>query len=216
MLRGALLIALAHIAAAQYTYVATTAPSGVTPTIQGVNSGHNGPDEVAWLRRMSVNSVRIFGAAGSMSTLQSFATSLGGTWGADLNRSPVTNLASFEAAVALLSTPAGHLDTTAWANPALLGPLAYNLNQSVATLPTGTSMTTHVARLRAAGIEPLVVTWLTCSNFAFSTLSQSNATYWAEHYELYKHQYIASQWAFLNGVRRIEFWNEPGKLFNTK
>ena len=197
-------------AVASITYVASTAAAGVTPTTIGVNAGHSGPDAIAWYRRLGVNAVRLFGGAGAITTLQEFSTSSRGVWRTDLRGTPVTDAASFQDAVALLSTPAGHLNSGAWVNPPLLGPLAYGLAQNDTAGPsTYTALATHAAQLRAAGIEPLLVDGLTCATFAFSTLDQGNATYWGEHWELYKHQYIAAQWAFLNGIRRLEFWNEP-------
>ena len=43
-------------------------------------------------------------------------------------------------------------------------------------------MASQVATLQANGIEPLLVFWLSCSTFTFSTLDVSSATYWGEHW----------------------------------
>ena len=62
--------------------------------------------------------------------------------------------------------------------------------------------------------------WLGCGNFQFSTLNAAQPAYWAERWELYKHQYMAAQWAFTHGVRKLEFWcvvsaNPGGIYFRT-
>ena len=72
--------------------------------------------------------------------------------------------------------------------------------------PTGGSMASMVADLQAAGITPLLVFWLSCSTFEFSTLDVSSANYWKEHWELYKHTYMGIRWAYRNGVTKFEFW----------
>lgn len=46
----------------------------------------------------------------------------------------------------------------------------------------------------------------TCGLFSFSTFANSTGAYWAERWELYKHQYALARWAWIRGVRRIEFW----------
>lgn len=40
----------------------------------------------------------------------------------------------------------------------------------------------HHTNHQALNIEPLLVFWLGCTNFAFSTLDPTNPTYWAEHW----------------------------------
>ena len=60
--------------------------------------------------------------------------------------------------------------------------------------------------MQSAAIEPLLVFWMGCPVFSFSTLDPQNQWYWAERWELYKHQYMAALWAFKHGVRKMEFW----------
>jgi len=70
-------------------------------------------------------------------------------------------------------------------------------------------MLNTVAAAQSVGVEPLLVFWMGCGVFSFSTLDPTNSTYWAERWELYKHQYIGARWAYNHGVRKLEFWNEP-------
>ena len=70
-------------------------------------------------------------------------------------------------------------------------------------------MLNTVAGAQSIGVEPLLVFWMGCGVFSFTTLDPTSSTYWAERWELYKHQYVAARWAFNHGVRKLEFWNEP-------
>ena len=67
-------------------------------------------------------------------------------------------------------------------------------------------MASMVTALQLAGITPLLVFWLSCSTFAFSTLDVNNPVYWQEHWELYKHTYMGIRWAYINNVTKFEFW----------
>jgi hypothetical protein len=222
VLAGLTLLLLAGQVAAQssITYVASTVHVNPTPPWIGVNSGHNAdPGAIAWYTHMGVNGVRMFGGAGSLTTLEAFSTTGGcsgshcraSVWGTDLAGAPVVDANSFWQAAAQLRSPAGHLPTqagwAAWTNPPRIPEFQLNMNTTSSGISL--SMAAGVAAYRAVGIEPLLVDWLTCTNFAFSTLDPNTPAYWQEHFELYKHQYIAAQWAFAAGVRKIEFWNEP-------
>ena len=79
------------------SFTATTASAGTGPPAIGVNAGHNfDPSWVAWLQRLGVSGLRIFGLAGGFGTLEGFATSglsaqdYKATWGNDLNNNAVT------------------------------------------------------------------------------------------------------------------------------
>ena len=131
--------------------------------------------------------IRIFGGAGSFSTLQQFVGAF--NWGHDLNNNTVSSYAAWSAAVAGLRAPAGHTPASAgsFANPVKFSALDLMLNSSINS-PTGGSLLSTVQGAQALGIEPLIVDWMPCTVFAFSTLNTANGTYWAEHWELYKHQ----------------------------
>jgi hypothetical protein len=203
-------ISAAPPAALNVSYVLSGTPSGVPPPALGVNSGHNwDPGWLAWVRHLGVSTVRVFGLAGAVSTLETFVTAGGAPWGADLNGVSVASQSGFQAALAQLRGPSGHLSAPeAWANPPGWAAHAALMN-ATSVAPNGNSMQGVVSALRAAGVQPLLVFWLGCANFAFSTLNPAQPAYWAERWELYKHQYVAARWAFLNGARKLEFWNEP-------
>jgi len=110
------------------------------------------PGWLAWVQRLGVSSMRIFGLAGAISNLQAF---VGSTWGNDLNNSPVINQATFNASVAALRTPAGHLSAspaTPWANPPLWSAYSGMMNQTAAA-PDGNSMYNIVTSLQAINVE---------------------------------------------------------------
>ena len=161
---------------------------------------------ILWYKHLGINGVRIFGGAGSMSTLQAF---VGAMWGKDLSGNAVNSLATFNAAVTSLRASAAHTPTSATfgalVNPPKIAALATLLSFG-GSGPTDASIASTVAVMQQYGIEPLIVDWLTCGVFAFSTLDMTNGTYWAEHWELYKHQYTAAAWAYNHGVRKLEFW----------
>lgn len=128
-----------------------------------------------------------FGLAGNIPSstatttgLQTWVTAAGAPWGADLNGVAVSNLATFTAAVSQLRSYAGHTPgIMAWANPPRWPAFDMMMSSSVGG-PTGNSMAAQVAGLQANGITPLLVFWLSCTVFQFSTLDVSKATYWAE------------------------------------
>ena len=124
--------------------------------------------------------VRMFGGLGSMSSLSSW---VGASWGRSQDGTPVSSQATWAAAVAQLRTPAGHSPASAgsFQNPVQWGVLDAMLNASTTT-PTGGSLLSAVLSLQGAGIEPLLVEWLPCSVFAFTTLDPGSPTFWAEHW----------------------------------
>lgn len=174
-------------------FTASTAPnplSSVSPMFMGVNSGHN--NDTSWqafMRRLNANAVRIFGLAGNIpqstatsTGLQTWVTAAGAPWGADLNGSPVTSLATFNSAIATFRTYAGHTPGQGFfANPPRWATFEAMQDTNSAG-PSGGSMSGEVAALQAMGINPLLVFWLSCTNFAFSTLDVSRPAYWAEHW----------------------------------
>lgn len=159
---------------------------------------------------------RSFGLAGNLPTtsgattgLQQWVTATGNPWGADLNGSPVTSLATFNTALSQLRSYNGHTPGLGtWTNSPRWATLELMLDRGSGG-PTGASMASMVAAAQSAGVTPLLVFWLSCNYFAFSTLDVSKPAYWAEHWELYKHTYAGARWAFMHGVNKLEFWNEP-------
>ena len=153
-------------------------------------------------------------------------------WGNDLNNNAVTNQvtfvkkvnktmrlrtsasvmafplqATFDAAINTLRTPLGHTPGAyAWPNPPRWASHEILLNYTTVA-PDGNSMLNTVAGAQSIGVEPLLVFWMGCGVFSFSTLDPAAPAYWAERWELYKHQYIGARWAFNHGVRKLEFWN---------
>jgi len=80
------------------SFSVTAATVGTSPPAIGVNAGHNyDPSWVAWLQRLGVTGLRVFGLAGGFGTLEGFATAglssqdYKATWGNDLTNAPVTN-----------------------------------------------------------------------------------------------------------------------------
>lgn len=154
---------------------------------------------------------RIFGLAGSPGNLQNW---VGANFGRDLNGVAVTNLNSFQSAVNTLRSPLGRNPSSAssFSNPPKWAAFDAYQTSTSAGQPDGNSLLSEVQALQAAGIEPLLVFWLSCTTFQFSTLDQTTTTYWGEHWELYKHQFMGARWAYLRGVRKLEFWCAPGRL----
>ena len=187
---------------AQVEFTVSATAAGTGPPAIGVNAGHNyDPSWVAWLQRLGVSGLRVFGLAGSLTTLEAF---VGASYGSDLYGDPVTSYATFDAAIATLRTPAGHAPGASWPNPPRWATHEAMLN-ATSVAPDGNSMLNVVAAAQAVGVEPLLVFWMGCGVFQFSTLDRTNSTYWAERWELYKHQYVAARWAFNHGVRKLEF-----------
>lgn len=185
-------------------------PSG-SPTSQtlAVNVGHNwDPSWQLFMSRLGVKGARMFGGTGGVKP----RTLYGAAFGKDLNGNMVTSGAAYTAAVAQLRTPAGHNSATAgasYSNPPNFA--AYNnaLASVDTTSPSGNSIQAQVQALWGLGIEPLVVQWAPCGSFNLTVFTESDPSYWPERWELYKQQYVLGVWAWTNGVRKIEWWNEP-------
>ena len=162
--------------------------------------------------------MRVFGLAGTpqygtTSTLQAWVVGGPllmpvGVWGADLTGAAVTNLTTWKAAVALLRTPAAHNTTnpSSYPNPPRWAAFDLMLNTTTAAAD-GLSMQGIVQGLQSVNVEPLLVFWMGCGVFSVSTMNPAQPAYWAERWELYKHQYMGARWAFVRGVRRLEFWH---------
>ncbi len=55
----------------------------------------------------------------------------------------------------------------------------------------------------------LAVMQLGCSAFDYTSVAVTDAVFWQDSWELYKHQYAISRWAFVRNIVDIEFFNEP-------
>jgi hypothetical protein len=126
-----------------------------------------------------------------------------GTWGNALDDTPVRTSATFAAALAALRTPAGHDPAAAPTFPRPPQFAAVDAILATADAIDGAPAAT-VAALAAIGITPLVVTQIGCSSFDFTTDAPADAAYWAERWELYKHQYVLSRWTWTRGISKIE------------
>jgi hypothetical protein len=148
---------------------------------------------------------RLFGVGGVSGTLQS---TVPGTWGNALDDTPVYSSATFAAALAALRAPDGHDPSRAASFPR---PPQFAAVDSILSTPAATTPdaidgapAATVAALASIGITPLVVTQIGCSSFDFSTDAPADAAYWAERWELYKHQYVLSRWTWVRGITKIE------------
>lgn len=154
----------------------------------------------------------MFGIGGTQGG--SIKTTVTGTWGNDLNNVPVTSLAGFNAAVALLRTPAGHNPASAgsFANPPAWSIIEAQLALTDNSKPSNaidSNPNATLASLAAIGLVPLCVTQLSCKTFDFTVDLPSQPGYFGERWELYKHQYVLARWLYVRGVVKQEFWNEP-------
>ena len=190
------------------SYVLSTSRSGASPLTVGINSGHNHDASwTSWLQHLGVTSLRIFGLAGDLTTLQQFSATAF-AWGSDLSGTPVTSVSSFHAAVAQLRSPEGRTPpSNAYENPPKWAAFEAMMATGT-TAPDGGSMEATVAAAQAVGVDPLLVFWMPCAVFNFTTLDPTKYVYWGERFELYRHMYVAARWAYVRGVRKLEFWNE--------
>jgi hypothetical protein len=198
---------------------ASSPVTGITPLTLGINLGHRNEQDKSWvtyLKYLGVNAARSFGlnALGSYATLQALVTSAGGTWGHALDNTAVSDITSFYAAVAALRAPHGHNPAfqNTYAYPVLWNLIESNLNTTDYTSPSSAlqgNPNDYINELNKMGVPMLAVDWLTCSNYAFSTSDHTQAIYWGERWELYKHQYALSVWSYNRGIYVFEFWNEP-------
>ena len=141
-------------------------------------------------------------------------------YGKDLNGNPVTTYAQWQAAVAQLRTPTGRDYNNAGnlVNPALYKQIEVTLATTDTSAPSEEidgNVNSTLAALATLGIVPLVVTQVSCASFDFTTDLPTDAAYWPERFELYKHQYVLSRWTYVRGIRKIEFWNEPVRARST-
>jgi hypothetical protein len=161
-----------------------------------------------------------FGGSNTYAGSQSYVTA-GPYWGYDLTKTyKVVNVTTYQTAVAALRTPAGHNPfQSATSGPGFLayppphdlidfnnrqmitGDYNYQISGATATVINTTSIT--------LGFRPLVVDHLGCGSFSFSTLDPGNATYWTEHWELYKFSYAAAMWMWKYNITKAEVHNEP-------
>jgi hypothetical protein len=198
---------------------ASSAVTGTTPLTLGINLGHRNEQDKSWvtyLKYLGVNAARSFGlnALGSYSTLQALVTSGGGTWGHAMDNTAVSDLTSFYSAVAALRAPHGHNPAfqSTYTYPVLWNLIEENLNTTDYSSPSSAlqgNPNDYINELNKMGVPMLAVDWLTCSNYAFSTSDHTQAIYWGERWELYKHQYALAVWSYKRGIHVFEFWNEP-------
>jgi hypothetical protein len=165
-----------------------------------------------------------FGGLGNAPTLQSIAASANGSlpvsaanWGQDMLGAPVTTTAQWLSAVSLLRSPAGHNRSLAgtYAYPPAWGTIesTFNLVGDNSPLDYNSAMSGSIQNTVSVmsstfGILPVAVFQVGCSSFTFSTLDATSATYWAEHWEVYKHTYVTAVWAWRRGITKIEQHNE--------
>ena len=151
-------------------------------------------------------------------------------WGNDMNNGTVDSLAAFQAAVALLRTPAGRDPS----NPSrfFYPPSWAVVERNMATTDTSKASyelagnpNSTAAALSALNVSMLVVYGLTCSNYAFQATAPGQSVqfgypfppanvpyrwvrnyYFAERWELYKHQYVIAGWSWKRGIQRAEYW----------
>ena len=193
--------------------------SATSPATVGVNAGHRAlgdPSYIAFMQHLGVNGYRLFGLGGigNRAGLRSVATAgvRASLFGSDMNGAPVVDQPSFTAAVATLRSAAGRDPSRAgqFAYPPAWAAVEANHAAAVSGDPTSGAPAATVAALSAElGLLPVAVMQLGCSSFSFSTLDPTSATYWAEHWEVYKHTYVVASWAWTRGITRVESHNEP-------
>ena len=180
----------------------------------------------AFLRHMGANGARLFGMNGLLTgqTLpvvltnsapdQNNAAQLQ-SYGNDFTNTPVTSLATFNTAVAALrkSDFSGrNVSNTALTYAAPWATVYSNfatVDNATADTQSQGSPKANMAALTKLGVQPLAVHWLSCTDLNWQSLSPSATIYWGERWEVYKYQYVLAYWAYQNGVKRIEYWNEP-------
>ena len=156
--------------------------------------------------------MRVFGVGGIPSgPLKNFIG--GSNYGNDMNGNPVTTLAQWQAAVTQLRTPAGHnlANAGTFANPPKWSAVEAVLATTDFSAPADAldaNPNATIASLAAMGLVPLAVTQISCKSFDFTADSPSQAGYFGERWELYKHQYMLARWLYVRGIVKQEFWNE--------
>lgn len=145
------------------------------------------------MQRLGVNGARVFLTSLWGSSLYSFsASSTTSKWGKSLSGTSVTDLATFQAAVAELRTPAGH-DPTAtgsWAYPVRFDKFDTRFVTTDTTTKADEQEGNHNATLAALKAmtqlnTPLVV--IGCGQGSVKDggiLDTTNPAYWASHWEV--------------------------------
>jgi hypothetical protein len=183
------------------------------------------------MQHLGVNGARMFGMAGFGITNSGYSamaqTATAGVastqsamrlamYGKSVDGSAVVDQTSFNAAVALLRTPAGRNanNPAGWPYPPAWNQVEVNMattDTSAAAAELVGNPSATLKSLNSVGIALLAVNWLSCTTntFVFQSLDPTTATYWSERWELYKHQYILAGWAWKRAIVRTEYWNEP-------
>jgi len=209
------------------TYTISATSPGLSSNVIGVNLGHKAPEDSTWtafMERSQFNGARMFGAGGvpTGSTIMAVAANVSG-WvlGSSVDGTLVTSQATFIAAMNLLSVTENHTPKPTTAPKLALPWAAIDTNMAFRDASGGVSswsqgsVDTAVSTLNALGIEPLLVQQLGCSSgpdpskLMFSTMDTTNATYWTQRWEVYKHSYALASWAWRRAVSTIELENEP-------
>jgi hypothetical protein len=106
-----------------------------------------------------------------------------------MNGAPVVDLASFNAAVATLRSPAGHdispAGVAAWTTPPLWSKVELTLATTDVSAPSEEidgNVNATIASLASIGFVPLVVTQVSCASFDFATMDNTQAAYWGERW----------------------------------
>jgi hypothetical protein len=101
----------------------------------------------------------------------------------------VVDLASFNAAVATLRSPAGHdispAGVAAWTTPPLWSKVELTLATTDISAPSEEidgNVNATIASLASIGFVPLVVTQVSCASFDFATMDNTQAAYWGERW----------------------------------
>lgn len=122
------------------------------------------------------------------SALSYFVQNTPATWGNALDNTPVASQASFNAAVSQLRSPNGRAPNAyPWPNPVRWTGFEFLMNGSF-NGATGQSIELAVRQAQAAGVEPLLVFYLPCSQYKFTSLDPATAAYWAERWRAHPHR----------------------------
>lgn len=157
-------------------------------------------------------------------------------WGNDVNNGTINSWATLQAAITLLRTPAGRnaSNPSGWFYPPSWNIVEQNMgttDTSSADYELSGNPAATAAALNALNISMLAVYGLTCNNFPFDAATPGVSVqfgypfppanipyywvqnyYFAERWELYKHQYVLAGWAWKRGIQRGEYWNEVRAL----
>jgi hypothetical protein len=147
-------------------------------------------------------------------TMSNPASTAAPAWGTSMRGAAVNNITAYTSAVSDLRTWAGHNPSNAgsWAYPppyALMNWWNNQFDQTGFSWQVSSSAQDAINAVSAnLGFRPLVVSHLGCGSFSFSTIDPTSATYWAEHWELYKFTYANAQWLYSNNITKVELHNE--------